>query len=130
HHGKEEELLFERIAERGIPRTGGPIGVMLGEHDMGRGYVSGMTRALEDYRAGEKGSIKGVLENFRKYTSLLRDHIYKEDNILYPLADDVLTDEDQKELLEKFEIVERERIGEEKHHQFIHFVEEMERKYR
>ncbi|MGQ9493468.1 MAG: hemerythrin domain-containing protein [Anaerolineae bacterium] len=42
HHGKEEDLLFPAMEKAGIPREGGPIGVMLIEHVQGRNYVRGM----------------------------------------------------------------------------------------
>ena len=38
HHAKEENLLFPRMKERGVPENGGPIGVMLAEHEQGRGH--------------------------------------------------------------------------------------------
>ena len=42
------------------------------------------------------------------------------------MADQVLTDEDQKDLLEKFEEVEREQIGVGKHEEFLKLVEDLE----
>ncbi|MEO2049519.1 MAG: hemerythrin domain-containing protein [Pirellulales bacterium] len=39
HHAKEEDLFFPLLKERGIPEEGGPIGVMLHEHDVGRDCV-------------------------------------------------------------------------------------------
>jgi len=35
HHRKEEEVLFPALEEHGVPRDGGPIGVMLMEHAQG-----------------------------------------------------------------------------------------------
>ncbi|MEM3061405.1 MAG: hemerythrin domain-containing protein, partial [Candidatus Bathyarchaeia archaeon] len=49
HHGKEEDLLFPAMEEAGIPKGGGPIGMMLTEHAMGRGYVKAMSKAAEEY---------------------------------------------------------------------------------
>ena len=42
HHGKEEELLFPALEAIGVQRDGGPIGVMLSEHQQGREYVPKM----------------------------------------------------------------------------------------
>ena len=39
HHGKEEELLFPALENVGVSREGGPIGVLLHEHQQGREYV-------------------------------------------------------------------------------------------
>ena len=47
HHGKEEELLFPLLEQKGIPRTGGPIGVTLHEHEEGRALVRQMGDAVE-----------------------------------------------------------------------------------
>jgi len=118
HHGKEEDLLFVAMEEAGIPKKGGPIGVMLTEHDMGRGYVKGMSEAVAKYKAGDRKASSAIVGNARKYIILLTQHIDKEDNILYPMADMHLSEERQEELLEEFERVEREKIGAGKHEEF------------
>ncbi|MCX7887840.1 MAG: hemerythrin domain-containing protein, partial [Verrucomicrobiae bacterium] len=46
HHGKEEAQLFPAMEAKGIPREGGPIGVMLCEHEQGRAAVRGMAEAV------------------------------------------------------------------------------------
>lgn len=71
----------------GIPRNGGPIGVMLLEHEEGRRYVKAMNRAVEEYRSGSRNAPEEFIENARNYISLLEQHIWKEDNILFNLAD-------------------------------------------
>jgi hemerythrin-like domain-containing protein len=45
HHFKEEQVLFPAMAEGGIPRDGGPIGMMLTEHEDGRDLVRLMRAA-------------------------------------------------------------------------------------
>ncbi len=42
HYGKKQDLLFPAIEESGVPKEGGPIGVMLYEHELGRDYVRKM----------------------------------------------------------------------------------------
>jgi hemerythrin-like domain-containing protein len=46
HHFKEEQVLFPAMEEHGIPKEGGPIGMMLIEHEEGRGYVRDMAAAI------------------------------------------------------------------------------------
>lgn len=129
HHGKEEDLLYPCAESRGIPKHGGPIEVMLIEHNQGRNFVKGMAQALEKYTQGNKNVRSSLAENARGYVELLSQHIEKENYILYPMVNDVLTEDDQKELLEKFEEVERKQIGEGKHHQYIHLVERLEKEF-
>ncbi|MFN3761749.1 MAG: hemerythrin domain-containing protein [Anaerolineae bacterium] len=126
HHAKEEKLLFVRMEERGMPREAGPIGVMLYEHDLGRGYVRAVAEALP-HVGNDPAARQAVRENLAQYVQLLRDHIYKEDHILYPMADGLLLPEDQRALEEAFERVEREEIGEgvhEKYHELAHWLAE------
>ena len=52
HHGKEEEYLFPKMQEKGLPSEGGPIGVMLAEHDRGRQRVKAMGEALARAKGG------------------------------------------------------------------------------
>ncbi|MCX8066346.1 MAG: hemerythrin domain-containing protein [Anaerolineae bacterium] len=122
HHAKEEKLLFVRMEERGMPREAGPIGVMLYEHDLGRGYVRAVAEALPR-AASDLAAREAVRRNLAQYVQLLRDHIYKEDYILYPMADGLLLPEDQQALGEGFEQVEREEMGEgvhERYHELAH----------
>ena len=56
--------------------------------------------------------------NARGYADLLAQHIYKDDNILYPMADIHVPEKRQREMLAEFEKIESERIGAGKHEQF------------
>ena len=62
HHGKEEDLLFPAMEKAGIPREGGPIGVILMEHQEGRGYIRGMADALAGYKKGDSSALKGFVK--------------------------------------------------------------------
>jgi len=127
HHEKEQDTLFPALGERGVPRHGGPIAVMLMEHEQGRQSVKGLAEALTKYEGGDKTAKSAIVENARGYADLLDRHIYKEDNILYPMGDKVLSESDNRELLEKFEKIEKEIIGEGKHEYYLHMIEELEK---
>ncbi|AIY85665.1 MULTISPECIES: hemerythrin domain-containing protein [unclassified Thermotoga] len=125
HHGKEEDLLFPAMERAGVPKEGGPIGTMLYEHEIGRNYVDKLSHGIDEYKKGNNESVKEIVENARNYISLLREHINKEDNILYVIADTHLSPEKQKELLNRFERLEEERIGIGRHeelHKVLQFL--------
>ena len=103
HHGKEEDLLFPALAEAGLPREGGPVAVMLAEHEMGRQFVRALAAAVPAYKGGDKSATAAIVDNARGYISLLTQHIYKEDNILFPMADSALSPQKQEELAAAFE---------------------------
>ncbi len=126
HHGKEEGFLFPLLERQGIPREGGPVGVMLFEHEEGRRWVRLMEEAGIRYRRGEAEARRDLIQAARGYSELLRGHIEKEDHVLFRMADRVLTEKDQTELLERFEAVEREEMGEGAHAHFLHLARELQ----
>ena len=90
HHGKEEAHLFPAMEAKGFPRDGGPTGVMLHEHEQGRAHVRGMDEAIDAAAAGDAAALRQFVEHAEGYVALLREHIYKEDHILFQLADRTL----------------------------------------
>src|SRR5262245_55901739 len=74
HHFKEEQVLFPAMEERGIPRDGGPIGMMLMEHEEGRSYVRSMLAAL-DLAETKNEAAKILIDKAKAYLRLLREHI-------------------------------------------------------
>jgi hemerythrin-like domain-containing protein len=99
HHAKEERALFPAMAKAGIPAEGGPIGVMLHEHEHGRALI----RAMAD------GDTPRRVVAAREYVRLLRQHIDKENQVLFPMADAVLDEREQEALVREFEAVEVEQ---------------------
>ena len=126
HHGKEEDILFNAIEAAGIPKDGGPVGVMLEEHDEGRKGVQKMAQGREKFKAGDKSAAPQIVRGARDYVYVLRNHIPKEDDILYPLADEVVNAKVHGEMLERFEAVERERLGEKRQY-YLNMVDDFER---
>ena len=105
HHAKEEDLFFPLLKERGIPEEGGPIGVMLHEHVMGRDCVGRMREAAEqDEFDGAMFSTAA-----KEFVPLLRQHIFKENNVLFKMAENVLNEADDDAMDNRFTEVEQER---------------------
>ncbi|HEX7484874.1 MAG TPA: hemerythrin domain-containing protein [Vicinamibacterales bacterium] len=118
HHGKEEDVLFPEMERLGARRDGGPIGVMLMEHELGRGHVRAMSEGLDRLRHADAAAVTAILSSARAYRELLRAHIYKENNILFPMADRLVPDEVATKVVEQFAAIERDRVGEGKHEAF------------
>jgi hemerythrin-like domain-containing protein len=130
HHSKEEDVLFPVLESHGIPRTGGPVGVMLQKHEQGRNLVRKMLQAIESIEKGYKNGYMVFSENALSYVELLEAHISKEDNVLYPIGRNVLNEEDAEKLLESFEKIEEERMGLGAHEKYHKIAEELSLKYR
>jgi hemerythrin-like domain-containing protein len=127
HHRKEEGVLFVRMAENGLPVEGGPVGVMLQEHEMGRAFTRGMREAAQKLASGEVAAGVDVVRNARGYAQLLKQHIFKEDHILFPMAAHVIPMEKQAQVAEDFERVEHEETGEGVHEKYLALAEKLEK---
>jgi hemerythrin-like domain-containing protein len=90
HHAKEEDVLFAALIANGMPREHSPAAAMLMEHDQGRAFVRAMEEAAEAALAGRPGQERLIAANALAYAALLREHITKEDEILYPLAERII----------------------------------------
>jgi hemerythrin-like domain-containing protein len=111
HHAKEEHRLFPWLEDRGFPVEGGPIAVMLAEHDEGRGYVQAIESGIKGAEDGEPEAVAVLADALTSYADLLRAHIAKENNILFPMADARLSDQDQEDLITEFDEIEAEEVG-------------------
>jgi hemerythrin-like domain-containing protein len=111
HHMKEENVLFETLVEHGMPRQGGPVAVMLFEHEQGRRFTRAMHAAAEQWAGGDEGARADVVGNAQGYVQLLRQHIAKEENILFVMAEQFLPPDVQERVLADFVRVERERAA-------------------
>jgi hemerythrin-like domain-containing protein len=129
HHGKEEGLLFPAMERKGFPHESGPIGVMLYEHEMGRSHVRGMAEALQRLRSGEAEARNAFGQHARAYIDLLREHIYKEDNILFTMAEQALSPQDQQELLQQFHHAEQTGMEPGEHERWVQTAQQLAQKY-
>jgi hemerythrin-like domain-containing protein len=128
HHKKEEGVLFIRMADFGIPVENGPLGVMLTEHEMGRQHIRAIQKAAEAWGAGNKSAQEDLLIHSRNYIDLLREHILKEDRVLFPIADRVIPQQNQADILHGFEHVEHEETGEGIHEKYLSLAESLEKR--
>ena len=129
HHGKEEELLFPALEALGVSREGGPVGVMLVEHEEGRGHVRELKKALAAHRQQEPAAAEAIRKHSGEYIRLLHRHIEKENQILFRIAEEHLSSEEKDKLEQGFERIERERVGEGRHEAFHRKLEDLQKKY-
>jgi hemerythrin-like domain-containing protein len=127
HHKKEEGVLFVAMNEAGVPTEGGPIAVMLAEHEQGRLFTREMRDAAQKWEMGDQSARRPVARDALGYVALLRRHIYKENNILFPMADRVLSSELQEKVAADFERIEREETGAGVHEKYLALAEVLEK---
>jgi len=119
HHGKEEERLFPMLVARGMSTQFGPIAVMLDDHRAGREHIARMVAAAAAADAAR--FVPAALG----YIHLLREHIAKEDGVLFPMAESMLDQAARETLLESFRVFERDDLGAGTHERMLALADEL-----
>jgi len=109
HHEKEEQLLFLELERAGLPRDFGPTSCMREEHQRGR---AGRARMLAAVHSRDPRALASAV---RGYVDLLRQHIDKEDQVLFPMAREMLPADAVARLQRGFDDHEHQHMGEETH---------------
>jgi hemerythrin-like domain-containing protein len=124
HHAKEEDVLFTELVKNGMPEKQSPIEAMHMEHDQGRAHVQAMEEAARKALDGEPGQAAIIAEHAKGYAALLRGHIEKENDILYPLAERILPEDVRGRMLAAYEAAGAKAPGLEK--RYLQMVEAYE----
>lgn len=90
HHQREEDVLFPELEKRGIS---GPPRIMRMEHDQLRPRKRRLKEISENVQNIDFKEFKKELDELTGFIVFnLRDHIFKENHILYPTAFEVIDD--------------------------------------
>lgn len=96
HQVKEESSLFPILMARCDQSEIGAVRHMVFEHNQDRSLFEGIEDALHRSHGADFAYCAGRL------VEILRNHIYKEDNILFEMADRKLSKDDDNRILEGF----------------------------
>jgi hemerythrin-like domain-containing protein len=111
HHFKEEYILFNRLAAKKKGEIDAEVESLKFQHERGRALMGDMAKALEGYAKGQEAQTLILLESLAAYTSLMRQHVHKEDHIFYPMVEKELPWDEYRGLLEVFQ-QEGKKLGE------------------
>lgn len=125
HHAKEEKELFPVLESAGIPREHGPIGCMLDEHEMGRALIRKIESNIDAAEVGDVWAEAALKQAGTSYIRLLRQHIFKEDNVLFVMADRALGPEEQQLMRGAFERADRSNSCSAKHEHYVEMAAEL-----
>jgi hemerythrin-like domain-containing protein len=126
HHAKEEAQFFPMLEKRGVKPKGCPIGILHSEHEQGRLLVSALSDAIQKSRHGDAAANATIGSYIKNAIDFYRDHIWKEDYLLFPMSKKVLMESDQTELQQGFARVDME-MGDRFQSKYRHVVESLEK---
>ncbi len=108
HHGKEESYFFPYLESKGVPSTGCPLSALRAEHAKSRQLRAHLNSTVAAYIADSENNRLMLIQVLQNLVTLYPAHIWKEDYLLFPMADKILGDTDQELLLRQFEAAEKE----------------------
>jgi hemerythrin-like domain-containing protein len=129
HHGKEEFRLFPLLEKQGVPIQGCPLAILIAEHKKARALVAKLSETAKAFIGADSFLKDELIQSLQGIFDLYPNHIWKEDYLLFPMADKILNSKQQEELTEEFEVVERQ-LGVDIHSHFEKLAEEIDQKVR
>ncbi|MGW8160665.1 MAG: PAS domain-containing protein [Desulfobulbales bacterium] len=127
HNSKEEKFLFPLMGRKGLPVEGGPIGVMLMEHDTERRLLQKMMAELPNLaEMAPTGRHKYVAEGF-EYLKIRAEHIWKENDVLYAMGRKVISDDENDTLLQEFKTLDQKAYGPKAREHYEQMLTEVEK---
>lgn len=126
HNTKEEELLFPLMAQKGIPVEGGPLGVMLMEHQAERDLLGAMMMQAGGLNNASNSEKEEYRQKGLEYLTIRAEHIWKENDVLYKMGQKVIGDEENTVLLNGFARIDHAAYGPDAHNKFQQMLKEVE----
>ena len=127
HHGKEEQILFERMLAKLGPVAEKLVKMgMLVEHDLGRLYMTELEAALNRYDENKNTENKlDILTNMTGYIDLIKRHAGRENEVVFSFADRSLTDEDKAYVDQKTKEFEEDKEKSEKRDYYMTWLDKL-----
>ncbi len=124
-HEKEEQHLFAALATKASVSIRRELESLEREHSSARQLVDRLAKAAAVYYDNPEAVRYRIMDLLQQLAELYPAHIWKEDFLLFPVAQQNLSTTEQQDLQEKFERVERE-AGEDVHAGFEMLAEKLE----
>ena len=85
HHSKEEKSLFPALEQAGMPTNMGPIAMMLIDHQRSREIGTQMEESAKEYLSS--GDSAKLVNDMKQYVEHITEHLWKENNRLFMMAE-------------------------------------------
>jgi hemerythrin-like domain-containing protein len=116
HQEREERLLFPRLLARARSvEERADIGRLCGDHEEERRALARMNHELLAAVYGEAPSVREFRREATRYAALHREHVLHENRVLLPLAETLLTPEDDERVMQGCVALEHEGSQKLKH---------------
>ncbi|MDD4969199.1 MAG: hemerythrin domain-containing protein [Paludibacter sp.] len=128
HHGKEE-IFYPALQQAGIQKDIESLNEMLYEHTLARTYLKDIYSCVENCKNGFSFSGEMLADSLNNYVFLISNHIQKEEDIIFPMAERELSNEKQIEITNKFEKIEENIVQHGFHEHYHDLLKKLQTKY-
>ena len=124
HHGKEEDILFRKLAQKNLsPQDQEMMDRLIQEHIWARQAVGKLSDANSRYTQGDVAALEGIIHELEKLVNFYPMHIEKEDNHFFRPVMEYFSATEQDDMLDEFWEFDRKLI----HEKYRKIVEDYEK---
>jgi len=127
HRNKEETVFYPALLLSKYPTES--IGLMINEHKLAKGCLDEIECCVENFKLGSTFSGEMIADCMANYVQLIYDHIQKEENDYFPLANKTLSEDAQTEISKQFKLINDEFVGLDIHTRYDELLKSLESKY-
>jgi len=127
HRNKEENVFYPALLLSKYPPES--IGLMINEHKLAKGCLDEIECCVENFKLGSTFSGEMIADCMANYVQLIYDHIQKEENDYFPLANKTLSEDAQTEISKQFKLINDEFVGLDIHTRYDELLKSLESKY-
>lgn len=106
YHRQEEELLLSMLREKGVPAGSCPIAVFNYENEKRKTLVDQLSSAVNAYVKSDGVVNETLIDTLGALAEFFPDHIWKEDYLLLPMAEKVLSEDDKRSLADSLNLID------------------------
>lgn len=117
HHGKEEGHLFPILKRKGVPLAAYPLEALIRDHEKTQALTQELAGATEAYLRVGIAAKASLIRSLRGLIDLYPNHMWKEEYLLFPMANRLMSPKQQRDLREKFAATDA-AIGTDAYRQF------------
>jgi len=125
HHFKEEYVLFLKLAEKKEGALDPQIVSLRDQHERSRGLVAKINEASKGYEKGDEIAFSILAENLGYYVSLEKAHLFRENHVFYPMAEEIFSDDEMAAFDSEFAKID-EKQGKGTYQKGVELVESIE----
>lgn len=129
HHGKEDGVFYPELISSGIPKETAPLSIINYEHTTAKRYLKDISSCVVNCKIGNDFSGELLADSLTNYVTVTKNHIQREEEIVFPIANEVLSVEKQNEILQRFDEIEQRNISNSFNDHFNKLLNKLKIKY-